>query len=92
MITKDKLQEYIWADGDMDGYSLSGRTGPITYDDWHFLDQMVTAITMIRRGLAADSFRRDHEETVRREFDCRSTYQMLTEYEMKSEQGGGPLR
>jgi hypothetical protein len=92
MITKDKLREYIWADGDMDGYSRSRRCGPITDADWHFLDQMVSAIAMIRRGLVADSFQKDHDDTVSREFDSPSTYKILEEYEMKSEQGGGHVR
>ncbi len=89
MITKEKLEEYMWADGDIDGYCGSGRKKPITDAESRFLDHMVTAITIIRRGLVVDSFRKEHDETVSREFDSRATYEEPVKYEMKSEQGGG---
>ena len=92
MITKKKLDEYIWAGGDIDGYSRSGRTSDITDQDWSFIDQTLSAITMIRRGLVSDSFRREHEQTVKREFDSLKTYEVLKQFEIKSEQGGGEVR
>jgi hypothetical protein len=86
MITKKILEENIWAGGDIDGYSRSGRVSDITNEDWLFIDQVLSAITMIRRGLVSDSFRSEHEQTVKHEFDSHETYEFLRQYEMKSEQ------
>lgn len=88
MITQDKLNEYIWAGGDIDGYARSGRSSDITDADWLFLDKMVSAITMIRQGLVSDSFEREHEQVVGKEFDSRATYDALCEFERTSEQSG----
>ena len=85
MITRNKVDEYIWARGDIDGYVRSGRSGDVTTVDWIFLDQMVSAITMIRRELASDSFQEEHKQIVEREFDSQDTYDALKNYERMSE-------
>ena len=87
MITQDKLNEYIWANGDIDGYARSGRSSDITDAEWFFLDKMLSAIMMIRRGLVEDSFRQEHEQAVEQGFDSRATYDALCEFERKSEPG-----
>lgn len=84
MITSSKLREYIWADGDIDGYARSGRKSDITDGEWSLLDQMLSAMSMIRRGLASEEFKSHHEDQVRQTFDCPETYQLLREYEMQS--------
>ena len=84
MITKQKLDEYIWAGGDIDGWSRSGRESDITDDEWRMIETMLTAITIIRRGLAADVFVREHRQLVQKNFDCDQTYRDLVEYECKS--------
>ena len=83
MITKRKLEEYIWAGGDIDGWSRSGRQSDITDEEWRMIDTMLTAITIIRRGLAADAFVNEHREMVQKNFDCEKTYKDLKEYELK---------
>jgi hypothetical protein len=85
MITKDKLAEYIRAGGDIDGWSRSGRTSDITDDDWRKIDILLSAITIIRRGLAAEGFKKAHYQMVREHFDCDETYRALVDYEKKSE-------
>ena len=84
MITQDKLHEYIWAGGDIDGYARSGRRGDITDNDWFLIDQMLSAISIIRRGLAADTFKKQHLDQVREAFDSMDTYQALQNYEAQS--------
>lgn len=97
MITQDKLREFIWAGGDIDGYARSGRRSDITDVDWFLIDRMLSAITIIRRGLAADTFRKQHEDQVREAFDSMETYQMMQEYETRSNpdssaNGSQPIR
>jgi hypothetical protein len=62
MITQDKLREYIWAGGDIDGYARSGRRSDITDGDWFLIDGMLSAFSIIRRGLAADTFKKQHQD------------------------------
>lgn len=81
MITRQKLSEYIWAGGDIDGYSRSGRHSDITDEDWSVIDRTLSAITILRRGLGADSFRRQHEECIGKVFDSMETYELLVKYE-----------
>jgi len=85
MITKDKLAEYVWCGGDIDGWSRSGRQSDITDDDWRKIDIMLSAITIIRRGLAAETFKQDHYQMVRDNVDCDETYKELVAYEKKSD-------
>lgn len=87
MITRAKLDEYIWADGDIDGYARSGRRGDISDQDWFLIDEMLSAISMIRRGLAADSFTREHQARVQEVFESEDTYNFLVEYEANGESG-----
>jgi len=88
MITREKVKEYIWAGGDIDGYARSGRHSNITDADWFLIDQTVSAIGMIRRGQAAPVFKQRHQEEIRETFDSTGTYELLVDYEAKSEQGG----
>ncbi len=85
MITKDKLAAYIWAGGDIDGWSRSGRQSDITDDEWRKIDILLSAITVIRRGLAAECFKQDHHQMVRENVDCDETYKELVAYEKKCE-------
>jgi len=85
MITKDKLAEYIRYNGDMDGWCRSTRQSDITDDDWRQIDTILSAITVIRRGLAAESFKKDHNQMVQENIDCDETYTALVTYEKKSE-------
>ena len=85
MITETKLKEYIWAEGDDDGYARSGRKGPIEDSDWRLIDEFISQITMIRRGLVSGSFREEHERRVGQEFDKKTTYEILKEYERKGD-------
>jgi hypothetical protein len=88
MITRGKVQEFIWAGGDIDGYARSGRRSDITDGDWFLIEQMLGAISIIRGGLAADSFKKRHEDQVREVFDSPETYELLREYGAQSEQTG----
>jgi hypothetical protein len=69
MITRDKLKEYTWADGDIDGWSRSGRTSDITSEEWYCIDGFFSEITVIRRNLATDGFKEQHVNKVRSHFD-----------------------
>jgi len=90
MITQDKLREYIWAGGDIDGYARSGHRSDITDGDWFLIDRMLSAISIIRRGLAADTFKKQHQDQVREAFDSMETYQALQNYEAQSEPAAAP--
>ncbi len=84
MITAAKVKEYIWCDGDIDGYSRSGRAdgGIINDDEWRYIDQVLAKITLIRNGLASDDFQAIHEED-KKQFDSQESYELLKEYEAK---------
>jgi len=86
MITDAKLDGYLWAKGDIDGYARSGRDGDISTEEWFVIDRLLSAITMIRRGLAAPEFIQTHETEVKELFDCKATYRKLVECERESEQ------
>jgi hypothetical protein len=86
-----KLREYIWAGGDIDGYARSGRRSDITDGDWFLIDGMLSAFSIIRRGLAADTFKKQHQDQVRKAFDSMETYQALQDYEAQSEPGTAPI-
>lgn len=95
MITQTKLNEYFWANGDIDGYARSGRDGDnsrISTDEWFSIDRLLSAITIIHRGLAAPEFKQRHYAEVARLFDSETTYQQLVEFQRKSEQSGGDVR
>lgn len=85
MITPEKIKEYTWCDGDIDGYSRSGRWEKeiLTDEEWNFIDRMISEIGLIRKNLVSDSFRAKHEEQKER-FDSIETYQILEQYEPKS--------
>lgn len=85
MITKAKIIEYTDYDGDIDGYARFGRTklNIITDEDWRIIDQMVTKIGLIRRGLTSREFEEVHEAD-KAMFDSPETYKILQEYEEKS--------
>jgi hypothetical protein len=85
MITRDKLAEYIWASGDIDGWCRSGRQSDIADDDWRKIDILLSAITVIRHGLAAECFKQDHYQMVRENVNCDETYKDLVAYEKKCE-------
>ena len=88
MITQTKLNEYLWANGDIDGYARSGRDGDISTDEWFSIDRLLSAITIIHRGLAAPEFKQRHYAEVAQLFDSETTYQQLVEFQRKSEQSG----
>jgi hypothetical protein len=90
MITQGKLREYIWANGDIDGYARSGRVSDITDGDWLLIDRMLSAISIIRRGLAADTFKQQHQDQVREAFDSMETYKALQNYEAQIEPNAAP--
>ena len=85
MITPDKVKEWTWCDGDIDGYTRSGRweKNILSDEEWDFIDRMVSEIGLIRKGLVADSFKEAHEKKKER-FDSMATYQILEQYESKS--------
>ena len=83
MITHTKLKEYMWANGDIDGYARSRRDGDISDKEWFAIDRIVSAITIIERGLASQEFREKHDAEVVRLFDRKSTYQGLVEFSKK---------
>jgi hypothetical protein len=84
MITEAQLDEYLWAKGDIDGYARSNRDGDISTEEWFVIDRLLSAITMIRRGLAAPEFRQSHETEVENLFDCEATYRKLVRFERES--------
>ena len=92
MITRAKLKEYMWANGDIDGYARSGRDGDISTEEWFAIDRLLSAITIIHRGLAAPEFKQKHQAEVAEFFDSDATYQQLVEFAKKNEQGGGEVR
>lgn len=85
MITPDTIKEYTWCDGDIDGYSRSGRWKKeiLTDEEWNFIDRMISEIGLIRKNLVSEGFKEAHEKKKER-FDSLETYQILEQYEPKS--------
>jgi hypothetical protein len=78
MITEAKINEYIRC------YKTSGRPHIkiINDQEWHFIDQMVSKIGLIRRGLASKDFEENHQDDLSK-FDSPKTYKILQEYEQE---------
>jgi len=84
MITETKVREYLWCNGDIDGYARSGRAEKniVSDEEWAFIDEVVTKIRLIRNGLASQEFQKAHESD-KACFDSEDTYKLLQTYEQK---------
>lgn len=84
MITREKLKEYMWCDGDIDGYSRSGRVKKniISSEEWRFLDETLAKMTVIRNELGSKEFVAAHDAE-KSEFDSEETYELFREFERK---------
>ena len=85
MITLEKVKEYTWCDGDIDGYARSGREKKniISEEEWCFIDKVISEIGLIRKVPVAEIFIRNHERK-KKEFESPEVYQLLVDYELKS--------
>ena len=85
MITLDKVREYTWCDGDIDGYARSGRgkKNIISDEEWRFIDNVIFEIGLIKKVPVAETFIQNHERK-KKEFESPAVYQLLVDYEFKS--------
>jgi hypothetical protein len=85
MIAAEKVNVYREYHGWYDGYYIKTKSEPerlVSDKEWGLIDNLLQDLTLVRRGVAAESFKEDLNRRLKESCDNEETIKQLVELEV----------